>query len=572
MDTNARYQEWMKMFSQDEKTMAELRAMQGDEKEIASRFGAELTFGTAGMRGVIGAGTNRMNAYAVRRATLGLADLIATTEGGAARGVTIAYDSRRFSKEFALEAALTLCSRGIRALLFDSLQPVPILSFALRHLGAVAGIVITASHNPPEYNGYKVYWEDGGQMPPDRADEVYANMGAHGYADAQPMKEEKALEQGLLTYIGEEVIAAYMRRLQGISVRPELARAMGEKLKIVYSPLNGSGNLPVRDILDRIGMRRVSVVAQQELPDPSFETVGTPNPENMEVYRLAREMAVQQNADLVFATDPDCDRLGCLVRDDDGNFLVLGGNQIGCLLLDYVLRGKKDEGALPGNGAVVKSIVSTQMANVIAASYGVKTYDVLTGFKFIAEKIQEFEDTGSGTFLFGFEESYGYLSSTFVRDKDAVNASMLLAEAAAYHSDAGRTLYQALQALYQEHGFFVEKTVPFDVPGLDGLERMSRLMKTLRGNPPGEIAGRAVVRVRDYLSGVIRGADGETETGMSSSDVLYYELEDGAWLCVRPSGTEPKIKLYVGTSAASMEEADAAAAELGRAGVALIEE
>ncbi len=571
MDAMMRYREWKEMFAGDAAIAGELSALEGNEKEIEDRFYADLTFGTAGMREVLGAGPNRMNHYCVRRATLGLADLIAATQGGATRGVAIAYDSRRMSAEFAKEAALTLCSRGIRAMLFDALQPVPVLSFSLRRLGAVAGIVITASHNAPQYNGSKVYWEDGGQMPPERADEVYANMQNHGYAEAAPMDEQEALDRGLLTYIGEQVIDEYIARLREICVQPQLARAMGDKLSIVYSPLNGSGNVPVRRILREIGMNKVFVVAEQENPDPDFATVGTPNPENLAVYDLARGLAIEKQADLVFATDPDCDRLGCLVRDMQGKFMVLTGNQIGCLLLDYVLSGRKKQGNLPANGAIVKSIVSTQMANAIARAYKIEAFDVLTGFKYIAEKIEEFEQSGAHTFLFGFEESYGYLSSTFVRDKDAVNASMLLAEAAAYHLSEGRTLYAALSALYAKYGYYIDKTLPFTIKGKDGLARMAAIMGGLRDTPPAELGGLKVIGYRDYQKGFIRDAAGERPTGMPVSDVLYYEMEGGAWLCVRPSGTEPKIKVYVGANAPDEKTALALSDALTKSGTALIQ-
>lgn len=568
MNATQRYQEWLERFSQDEQTHKELLAIGGDEKEIEDRFYCDLSFGTAGMRGVLGAGTNRMNHYNIRRATLGLADYILSVPGGAERGVAIAYDSRRFSPEFAKEAALTLCSMGVRAMLFDSLRPVPVLSFTVRHLHAIAGIVITASHNPPQYNGYKVYWEDGGQMPPERADAVMHCIAGHGYDDAHPMSEDEAIKKGLLTIIGSEVDDAYISRVRGLCIQSELAWEMGDKLRIVYSPLNGSGNVPVRRILSEIGMKNVFIVPEQELPDPDFTTVGSPNPENLAAYRLARKLAEEKNADLVFATDPDCDRLGCLVRSDQGEFQVLSGNQIACLLLDYVLSGRKAQGNLPNNGAIVKSIVSTEMANAIADSFGVKTVDVLTGFKFIAEQIQRFEDTGEHTFLFGFEESYGYLSGTFVRDKDAVNASMLLSEAAAYHLKEGRTLYQAMQALYRKYGYFVDITESFTLEGKDGLERMRKTMQMLRANPPKQIAGIPVSAVRDYWTGTITGADNtQRKTGLTQSDVLYYELGKD-WICVRPSGTEPKIKVYAGakgeTEQAAVQRCKALLDELKR--------
>ena len=455
MDARQMYEKWLRDFAQDPDLVRELTAIAGDDKEIEDRFYRGLEFGTAGMRGVIGYGTNRMNAYNVRRATQGLANFIEKVEGGPQRGVAIAYDSRRFSPEFALEAAKVLCANGIKVYLYESLRPVPVLSFTVRHLHCIAGIVITASHNPKIYNGYKVYWEDGGQLPPERASEVLSYINALDYASAKTMDEQAAKDAGLLTVIGKDVDDVYISRVRALCVQPELCREMGKTMRIVYSPLNGSGNVPVRRILKEVGFENVFVVPEQEKPDPDFTTVGAaPNPENYSAFDLARALAVRENADVIFATDPDCDRLGCLVRAGDGSFIVLTGNQIGCILENYVLSGRKAAGTLPANGAVVKSIVSTDMAKTIAAAFGVTTFDVLTGFKFIAEKIQQFEDTGSHEFLFGFEESYGFLAGTFVRDKDAVIASMLLAEAAAWYKKRGMTLYEGLMELYEKYGYY----------------------------------------------------------------------------------------------------------------------
>ncbi len=549
-----RYQAWLRDFAADADTVRDLQAIAGNQQEIEDRFYTELSFGTAGMRGVLGAGTNRMNLYNVRKATRGLADYINRKADQAARGVVIAYDSRRMSPEFAQEAACVLCAQGIKAYLFDSLRPVPVLSFAVRELRAIAGIVITASHNPPQYNGYKVYWEDGAQMPPERADAVLACIRATTYADAQPMDRRAAQDAGLLTIIGQAIDDAYIARVRTLSVQPELMAREGKHLKIVYTPLHGSGNIPVRRILKEIGIDGVLVVREQELPDPAFSTIKVPNPEDPAAFAMAMELADREGADCIFGTDPDCDRVGVAVKDDAGKYYLMSGNQIGSLLLYYILTSRKALGTLPANGAAVKSVVSTELARAIAADFGVAMFDVLTGFKFIAEKIQEFEDTGSHTFLFGFEESYGYLSSTFVRDKDGVNASMLIAEAAAWAKSQGKTLYTILQEIYARYGYYTEDVAAVTLPGKDGLQKMQQIMRTLRQTPLRELAGMRVMAVRDYLSGM-RTADGLAEPmGLPSSDVLYFELEQGAWVCVRPSGTEPKMKLYINTKAEQSAE------------------
>ncbi len=552
------YDQWKRDFAADAATIAELAAVT-DEKEIEDRFYTELSFGTGGMRGVLGAGTNRMNLYNIRRATKGLADYILRIEGAAARGVAIAYDSRRMSPEFAKETALTLAQNGVVAHLFPSLRPVPMLSFAVRSLGAIAGVVITASHNPPQYNGYKVYWEAGAQMPPERADAVLALIRARSYAECVPMDEAQAVQKGLLRTIGPEVDDAYINAVKTQCVRPEILRDHGGELSIVYTPLHGSGNMPVRRVLRELGVTNLSVVPEQVEPDGNFPTVKVPNPEEPDTFRLAIALADKTGADVCFATDPDCDRLGVAARGPDGKFVLLSGNQIGCLLLSYILESRADAGTLPENGALVKSLVSTELARSIADRYGVATIDTLTGFKFIAEQIQQFDDTGAHTFLFGFEESYGFLSSTFVRDKDAVNGALLVTELALYLKLRGETLYGRLQSLFAAYGFSVERGVSVSLPGKDGVARMTEIMRSLRNAPPKDIGGYAVLASRDYLSGVRRGADGETQMGLTPSDVLYYELSGGHWICIRPSGTEPKIKLYVNTRAATRVEADAIA-------------
>ena len=559
MDYQKAYEEWKTKFQNDPEAMEDLLLIEGNEKEIEDRFYTELAFGTAGLRGVMGYGTNRMNRYVVRRATLGLADYILTVEGAKERGVVIAYDSRHRSAEFAKEAALSLANIGIRAYLFPALKPVPLLSFAVRYLRCTAGIMITASHNTSVYNGYKVYWEDGAQMPPDRADDVTAFIRAREYEEYAPMDENEAKEKGLLVYVPGEVDDVYIEQIKGLCVQPELLKKHGPELKIVYSPLHGAGNKPVRRVLSELGVTNLLVVPEQENPDGSFPTVKKPNPEEPDTFDLAIQLADRESADACFATDPDCDRLGVATRNPEGEIILLNGNQIGCLLMHYILSGRKETGTLPKDGFVVKSIVSTELARLIAESFGVKMVGVLTGFKFIAEQIELHELNHSGTFLFGFEEAYGYLSSTFVRDKDAVNASLLVTELALALKREGKTLYDRLQEIYQRYGYAVESTVSIEYTGKDGQSRMADIMRRLRANPPRSIGGVDVRAVLDYLSGVRAGDSGKTKLCMPKSDVLYYELKDNCWVCVRPSGTEPKIKLYIGTIADTLEAAEALA-------------
>ena len=551
------YEQWMKDFAEDPETVNELKAIAGDEKEIEDRFYTELSFGTAGMRGVIGAGMNRMNKYNVRRATKGLAGWLLEDPAEAARGVVIAYDSRKFSKEFAEDTALVLCAEGVPAFLFDALRPVPVLSYAVRHLHAIAGVVITASHNPPQYNGYKVYAEDGAQVGPEAAEKITEVIRSTKYTDCTLMDRQEAIGKGLLRIIGAaEVDNDYINQVKTLSIRPELLKKEGSKLNIVYTPLHGSGNVPVRRVLHEVGLTNVAVVKEQEMPDPAFSTIKVPNPEDPGAYTLAFKLAEKVNASVIFATDPDCDRLGVAVKDGEGEWHLLTGNQIGCVLLHYILSGKQKEGTLPDNGAVVKSIVSTSLADRICEKFGVRLYETLTGFKFIGEKIQQFMDSGEHTFLFGFEESYGFLSSTFVRDKDGVNASLLISEVACACMAEGITLYDRIQEIFREFGYYTEKVVSTTLPGKDGLTRMKAIMTELRNNPPEMIGEMKVTAVRDYLKG-IRTEGGKTEpTGLPQSDVLYFELENGCWVCVRPSGTEPKIKLYVNTNAPERAEAE----------------
>lgn len=567
-----RYKSWLAAPWLDEASKKELADLT-DEKEIEDRFYREMEFGTAGMRGVLAAGLNRMNVYTVRRATQGLADYIcACGEEAKKRGVAIAYDSRRNSELFARETACVLCAAGVKVYLYESLRPVPQLSFALRYLHCISGVVITASHNPAQYNGYKVYWEDGAQLPPERADEVLAMIRAHDYADCEPMDEQAALASGLLEYVPAAVDDAYIAQVKTLAIRPELLRKHGSELKIVYTPLHGSGNLPVRRVLKEMGVTNLLVVREQEAPDGNFPTVKVPNPENADTFAMAIELANREGADCCFATDPDCDRLGVATRKPDGSFALLTGNQIGCLLLNYICESLSEMGRLPKNGAAIKSIVSTELARSIAESYGVAMIDVLTGFKFIAEQIQHFEETGEHTFLFGFEESYGFLSSTFVRDKDAVNASLLVTELALYLRTQGRTLWDELQRVFEKYGHSVEHVSSVVLPGKDGVAKMKQIMQDMRACAPKAIAGLPVLAVRDYKTGLRTDAQGVvSQMGLPVSDVLYYELEGKNWVCVRPSGTEPKIKLYVNTRAASSEAALELNAALEKAAQALLQ-
>ena len=571
MNIRENYEQWLKDFADDTETVQELESIRNDEKEIEDRFYTELSFGTAGMRGVLGAGMNRMNKYNVRRATKGLAGYLKDNPEQAKRGVVIAYDSRRCSDLFAKETALVLCSEGVPAYLFDALRPVPILSFAVRHLKAIAGIVITASHNPPQYNGYKVYGEDGAQVAPEVAEGITRVIRATKYTDCRLMDEQEALQSGLLKYIGnKEVDDEYIERIKTLSINPGLLKNEGKKLNIVYTPLHGSGNVPVRRVLKEIGLTNVAVVKEQEMPDPNFSTIKVPNPEDPGAYDLAFRKAEEVGASVIFVTDPDCDRLGVAVKDGKGEWHLLSGNQIGCVLLHYILSSRKKAGNLPADGAAVKSIVSTSLANKICESYGISIFETLTGFKFIGEKIQQFMDKGDHTFLFGFEESYGFLSSTFVRDKDGVNASLLISEVACACMAEGITLYDRVQEIFREYGYYVENVVSATLPGKDGLSRMKEIMTGLRRNPPAEIAGLKVTAVRDYLKGIRTENGKEEPTGLPVSDVLYFELEKGCWVCVRPSGTEPKIKLYINSNDRDPEKAGQLNSQLCEASRAMI--
>ena len=545
---------------------SELASMTEAEKE--SCFGASLQFGTAGLRAVIGMGTNRMNIFTVRRSTQGLADYLNSV--GAKKGVAIAYDSRRMSDVFAKETALVLAANGIKAYLYSTLHSVPQLSFTILHLGLDAGVVITASHNPKQYNGYKVYGPDAAQIGVAPAAAVTkAIENTADYFDIKTMDEQTALDAGLLEYIGESMDEVYFGKVLSL-LDLNLIKQNADKLSIVYTPLFGSGFVPVTNILKRMGVT-LYVVEEQSQPNSSFPGLSAPNPENAESFEKAIALAKEKDASLILATDPDCDRLGLAIREKNGGYQILSGNQIGCLLLYYILKSRKALGNLPADGAVVKSVVSTELARKIAESFGLVCFNTLTGFKWIAEKIQQFQEKGDHTFVFGFEESYGFLSSTFVRDKDGVNASLLIAEAAAWAKTQGKTLYDILQEIYKTYGYYVEKVVSVTLPGKDGVVKMKEIMKSLRENPPKELAGKKVLAVRDYLADTRTDCDGHvTPAGLPKSDVLYFELVDDAWVCIRPSGTEPKIKLYVNTNAKHPEDSAKENAELVEACKALM--
>ena len=568
------YQSWLDNPYFDEDTKAELKSIAGDDKEIEDRFYTELEFGTAGLRGVIGAGMNRMNIYTVRKATQGLANYIKKV-GKEAQGVAIAFDSRRMSPEFADEAALCLAANGIKAYVFESLRPTPELSYAVRKLGCTAGINITASHNPPEYNGYKVYWEDGAQITPPHdkgiMDEVKA---VTDFATVKTMEKEEAKKAGLYEVIGAAIDDAYIAELKKLVVHQDAIDQVKDTLKIVYTPLHGTGNIPVRRVLKELGFQNVYVVPEQEKPDGEFPTVSYPNPEAEEAFVLGLAMAKKLDADLVLATDPDADRLGVYVKDSKtGEYHSLTGNMSGCLIGDYVIGQRKEREGLPKDGAFIKSIVSTNMADAIAKYYGIQLVEVLTGFKFIGQKMLEFETKGTGTYLFGMEESYGCLTGTYARDKDAVVASMTLCEAAAYYKTQGKTLWDAMIDMYEKYGYYKDDVKAITLKGIEGLEKIQTILETLRADAPKEIGGYKVLKVRDYKKDTITDlADGKvTSTGLPASNVLYYELEDDAWVCVRPSGTEPKVKFYYGIKGTSLEEADAKSESLGKEVLAVIE-
>lgn len=575
MDYKKLYEEWLSNPYFDEETKKELEAIKDDENEIKERFYKELEFGTAGLRGVIGAGINRMNIYTVRKTTQGLANYIAAVNGQA-KGVAIAHDSRRMSPEFAKEAALCLAANGVKAYIFDSLRPTPELSFAVRKLGCIAGINITASHNPPEYNGYKVYWEDGAQITPPHdtgiMDEVKK---VTDFAAVKTMDEDSAKAAGLYQVIGQEVDDAYMEELKSQVIHMDAIKAMAKELKIVYSPLHGTGNIPARRVLKELGFENVYVVKEQELPDGEFPTVSYPNPEADEAFDLGLKLAKEVDADLVLATDPDADRLGVRVKDSrTGEYHTLTGNMSGCLLADYEIGQRKEMNkGLPEDGAMVSTIVTTNMAGAIARHYGIRFIEVLTGFKYIGQQILGFETSGKGTYLFGFEESYGCLIGTHARDKDAIVATMALCEAAAYYKTKNMTLWDAMIAMYDKYGYYKDDIQSITLKGIEGLEKIQTILENLRKNPPSVIGDYQVTSARDYKADTVINMETKEvkATGLPSSNVLYYDLTDDAWVCVRPSGTEPKIKLYYGIKGTSLADADEKSAALGQAVKELID-
>lgn len=568
------YEEWLSNPYFDEETKEELRAIADNENEIKERFYMDLEFGTAGLRGIIGAGTNRMNVYTVRKATQGLANYIKSV-GAQEKGVAIAYDSRHMSPEFADEAARTLAANGIVAYKFESLRPTPELSFAVRELGCIAGINVTASHNPPEYNGYKVYWEDGAQFTPPHDKGVTEEVLAiEDLSTVKTMSASDAKAAGLYKVIDAEIDDKYIAHVKAQVVNQDAIDKMQDDIKIVYTPLHGTGNIPVRRVLKEIGFTHVYVVPEQELPDGDFPTVSYPNPEAAEAFALGLGMAKKLDADLVLATDPDADRLGVYVKDSkSGEYIPLTGNMSGSLLCEYVLSQKAAKNAIPEDGEVVKSIVTTNLVDAVADYYHCKLVECLTGFKWIGKQILKEEQTGKGHYMFGLEESYGCLIGTYARDKDAVSASVALCEAAAYYKTRNMTLWDAMVAMYEKYGYYKDAVKAIGLKGIEGLAKIQNIMETLRKEAPARVGEYDVVSARDYKLDTIKDmkTGAVTETGLPASNVLYYDLNDGAWVCVRPSGTEPKIKFYYGVKGTSLEDADKKSAELGEALMAMVD-
>ncbi|MCU4924293.1 phospho-sugar mutase [Bacillus cereus] len=560
MNWKQEFSRWLSYAELDAELKEQLENMKQDEKKIEDSFYKNLEFGTGGMRGELGAGTNRLNVYTVRKATQGLAKFIEKLgEEAKKRGVVVAYDSRHKSPEFAMEVAATLGAHGITTYVFESLRPTPVLSFAVRHLHTVSGIVLTASHNPPEYNGYKVYGEEGGQLPPKEADELISYVNAvEDELTVEVADVEQLKADGLLHMIGQEVDDAYAAELNNVIINKEMVQKVGKDLKIVFTPLHGTSNLSVRRGLAEVGFTDVTVVKEQELPDPNFSTVKSPNPEEHAAFEYAIRDGEKVGADVLIATDPDADRLGVAVRNHDGEFQVLTGNQTGALMLDYLLSQKKENGTLPENGVVLKTIVTSEIGRTIAKAYGLDTVDTLTGFKFIGEKIKQYEESGQYEFQFGYEESYGYLIRPFCRDKDAVQSVLFACEVAAYYKSQGKTLYDGLLEVFEKYGFFREDLVSLTLKGKDGAEQIQEMMATFRENPPKEVAGLTVVAVEDYKASIITSLqDGhKEEIHLPKSNVLKYQLEDGSWFCLRPSGTEPKIKFYFGVQDNSLQNSE----------------
>ncbi|PFT54318.1 phosphoglucomutase [Bacillus cereus] len=560
MNWKQEFSRWLSYAQLDAELKEQLENMKQDEKKIEDSFYKNLEFGTGGMRGELGAGTNRLNVYTVRKATKGVASFIEKLgEEAKKRGVVVAYDSRHKSPEFAMEVAATLGACGITTYVFESLRPTPVLSFAVRHLHTVSGIVLTASHNPPEYNGYKVYGEDGGQLPPKEADELISYVNAvEDELTVEVADVEQLKTDGLLHIIGQEVDDAYAAELNNVIINKEMVEKVGKDLKIVFTPLHGTSNISVRRGLKEVGFTDVTVVKEQELPDPNFSTVKSPNPEEHAAFEYAIRDGEKVGADVLIATDPDADRLGVAVRNHNGEFQVLTGNQTGALMLDYLLSQKKENGTLPENGVVLKTIVTSEIGRTIAKAYGLDTIDTLTGFKFIGEKIRQYEESGQYEFQFGYEESYGYLIRPFCRDKDAVQSVLFACEVAAYYKSQGKTLYDGLLEVFEKYGFFREDLVSLTLKGKDGAEKIQEMMATFRENPPKEVAGLTVVAVEDYKASIVTSLqDGhKEEIHLPKSNVLKYQLEDGSWFCLRPSGTEPKIKFYFGVKDSSLQNSE----------------
>lgn len=552
------YRYWCEDEYFDDATKAELKALEGNDDEIKERFYKDLEFGTGGLRGVIGAGTNRMNIYTVRRATQGLANYIARMNAKD-KGVAIAYDSRRMSPQFADEAALCLAANGIKAYVFESLRPTPELSFALRTLGCTAGIVVTASHNPPEYNGYKVYWEDGAQITSPRDTDIIGEVAAvSDYNEVKTMSKEEAISEHLYNVIGKEIDDKYMAELKKQIIHPEIIKAVADSIRIVYTPFHGTGNIPVRRILSELGFKHVYVVPEQELPDPDFTTLEYPNPEDPKAFTLALKLAKEKDADIVLATDPDADRLGIYAKDSaTGEYMPFTGNMSGMLIAEYILRERKAAGTLPANGALIKTIVTTNLADAITKAYDVKLIEVLTGFKYIGEQIKYFEQNHDHEYVFGLEESYGCLAGTHARDKDAVVAVMCLCEVAAWCKYNDITVWDQMLKIYERYGYYMEGIHTITLKGIDGAEQIKNMMEKLRNNPPKEFDGLKVLKFRDYEKDTVTDlATGEvTTTGLPKSNVLYFEIENDSWCCARPSGTEPKIKFYMGIKGNDLEDA-----------------
>ena len=561
-----KYNEWLNDDCFDDETKKELDSIRDNEEEIKDRFYKELEFGTAGLRGVIGAGTNRMNKYTVGRATQGLANFINKMKIENP-SVVISYDSRHMSKEFSEIAALVLNANGIKVNLFDNLRPVPELSFSVRYLNATAGIMITASHNPPEYNGYKVYWSDGAQIvPPIDNGIIDEVLSIEDFSLIKTINKNEAIEAGLLNYVGEEIDDAFINALKSSCLNPEIIKKEAKNVKIVYTPLHGAGNLPVQRILKELGFENVYVVPEQEKPDGDFPTVSYPNPEDPKAFKLALKLAKEVDADVVLATDPDADRLGVFSKMNNGEYVSYTGNMSALLICEYELSQKKEKGILPNNGAIITTVVSSELTKAIAENYGAKVFETLTGFKWIGEKIRKFEEENSYKYLFGFEESYGCLIAPHARDKDGISAVMALCEATAFYKNKGWSLWEQMIKIYEKYGYYREGQVSIVLKGADGAEEIKNKMAKMRSNPPTELAGLNVLEVRDYQEHVIKKADGEvSETDLPTSNVLYYELSNNSWCCVRPSGTEPKIKFYMGVKGSTMQDAENQLAVLSEA-------